>query len=181
MVSEPLHLRDARAHFYAQLPEPLIGGRSSDVAVYAYLDRRAGSRGYWHSSARALASDMSADPDIPRTIDESAVRRSLARLVASGLVALSRRTYREACYVLTERIAAPTPQCDHPDRGTHAAISRHPRRDRGDHTSIRSEKPTPKPIGTYPQRNRKQNNRAGEQYDRAALRDWPAVQRRLGL
>lgn len=177
MAAEAIRLRDSRAHFYAQIPEPLLGSRSaSDVAVYGYLDRRAGARGYWHTTRRQIAAETGLDPHT--------VRRALARLEALELVVVEVAGTTQggelSCFTLTER-GAPAPHFHEADRGTRAPLRGHGRPTSADRTLLRSEKPSQSTY-THSQTKSSHKNRGGsDPYAAVVVRDWPAVQRRWEL
>lgn len=169
--------RTTRAHYYAQIPEPLLESRNpSDVAVYGFLDRRSGARGYWHTTRRQIAEAVG--------YDERTVRRALARLEAAELITISEAGPTQGgtltCFTLTER-AAPAPHFHAAPPDTRAALPGHGRRTSATRTLLGSEKPSEKPYRHI--RSQTAGNALGarSEYNRATLRDWPAVQRRLGL
>jgi hypothetical protein len=158
--------RGSSAHFYAQIPEVLLDPRTTmmaEVAVYGWLDRRAGARGWWHSSQRELAREIG--------LDERSVRRAVESLSARGLVVISASSYRQRCFQLVARIAAPAPQCDHADRGAGAALLRHLRPVSSDRTLLDRKSPQKSP---YTRARGKAAERSGpDLYARVVQRVWP--------
>ncbi len=173
-MTQPAPLRRG---FFAQLPEELIAELPGVPRVYAWLDRRAGARGWWHDSNRALAEAMGLDH---RTVD-----RALDQLQARGLVATARPAYRVTCYQLPARgmiIGASTPRCDHQIGASHAPILGRPTPRSAIYTSLdrkspqkspyKSDRGVNAPIAAQPSQLRLPDLEA---YRAVVHRSWPAT------
>jgi hypothetical protein len=178
-MPEPVSLAEERAryraHYYAQLPEPLIDDPDVTVAelrVYGWLDRRAGARGWWHCSQREIASALG----LARRATDIAVRK----LVARGLLDVLSASYRVRCFELPERIGRPSARSECAHRASQRPISGVPAPDRGHRTLLDRKSP---PQSPYTDTRRKTPQRSGpDPYAHVVQRVWPPdEQGRLGL
>lgn len=167
MSGDALREAPARAHYYAQVPEALIldaGVSAAELRVYAWLDRRAGASGRWHTSRRGIGRALG--------LDDRTVRRAVDALEARGLLLVGAAAGQLSCFVLPARGAALTPHPDTPRCGVDAAPVRHQRRTFDDRSSIPIRKPKGKPIPA---------RAAREPYQQLVLRTEEGALARLAL
>lgn len=149
--------------FFAQIPESLIlgpePGTIAELRVYAYLDRRAGERGWWHDSARAIAVALS--------LDSRSVDRAIKRLEGRELLVREGR-----CFTLPERTADLGPHC----RGSGSAEVRTQIRNGGDRTSLDRNSPIREPRSHV-----RGSGSAATDYARVVRTSWPPEQGALDL
>lgn len=171
MTSEPLRRSNGK-QFYAQIPDALISSSTTatEWLVYAWLDRRIGStRSCWHDSSRGIAAAVG--------VSHASVNRALRLLADKGLVISTHAEDRTQCIALTEREWNTSVPLRGHEWNTSVPRVEHQRSTRADRTLLGSEKPSGKPKSTHARK----TDRKATAHDRVVVRDWPAVQRRLGL